>query len=93
MWEEFFMLKQERYKPRREAPGTEEAKANPKTLGTGKKLTADVDKLVEEIDDALETNAEEFVRNFVQKGQFGRGISASPFESQPRYHRSKGEPD
>jgi ubiquitin-like protein Pup len=62
------MIKQERHQPRREARGTEEAKANPKLLETGKKLTGDVDKLVEEIDDVLETNAEEFVKNFVQKG-------------------------
>ena len=31
-------------------------------------LDADVDSLLEEIDDVLETNAEEFVRSFVQKG-------------------------
>ena len=31
-------------------------------------LDADVDSLLDEIDDVLETNAEEFVRSFVQKG-------------------------
>jgi ubiquitin-like protein Pup len=31
-------------------------------------LDADVDSLLEEIDDILEENAEEFVRGFVQKG-------------------------
>ncbi|WGW13632.1 ubiquitin-like protein Pup [Saxibacter everestensis] len=30
--------------------------------------TAAVDDLLDEIDDVLETNAESFVRNFVQKG-------------------------
>lgn len=29
---------------------------------------ADVDALLDEIDDVLETNAEQFVRGFVQKG-------------------------
>jgi prokaryotic ubiquitin-like protein Pup len=32
------------------------------------KLTEDVDAILDEIDDVLETNAEEFVRAFVQKG-------------------------
>ena len=32
------------------------------------KLTEDVDALLDEIDDVLETNAEDFVRAFVQKG-------------------------
>jgi ubiquitin-like protein Pup len=31
-------------------------------------LKEDIDKLVDEIDDVLETNAEEFVKNYVQKG-------------------------
>ncbi|HWC51875.1 MAG TPA: ubiquitin-like protein Pup, partial [Nitrospira sp.] len=35
---------------------------------TGKKLKEDIDKLVDEIDDVLEKNAEEFVKNYVQKG-------------------------
>jgi len=30
--------------------------------------TADLDSLLDEIDSVLETNAEEFVRGFVQKG-------------------------
>ncbi len=32
------------------------------------KLTDDVDALLDEIDDVLEENAEEFVRGYVQKG-------------------------
>ncbi|CAB4901647.1 MAG: ubiquitin-like protein Pup [Actinobacteria bacterium] len=31
-------------------------------------LDADVDSLLDEIDDVLEINAEEFVKSFVQKG-------------------------
>jgi ubiquitin-like protein Pup len=32
------------------------------------KLTEDIDALLDEIDETLEENAEEFVRGFVQKG-------------------------
>ena len=31
-------------------------------------LDADIDAILEDIDEALETNSEEFVRGFVQKG-------------------------
>ncbi|MGH7164949.1 MAG: ubiquitin-like protein Pup [Nitrospiraceae bacterium] len=63
------MEKQER-KPesRRDAQAREEVKPNPKVVETGKKLKEDIDKLVDEIDDVLEKNAEEFVKNYVQKG-------------------------
>lgn len=42
-----------------EVPGTSE---------TGEKLKADIDDLLDEIDEVLEVNAEEFVRAYVQKG-------------------------
>ena len=35
---------------------------------TGDKLKAELDDLLDEIDEVLETNAEDFVRSFVQKG-------------------------
>ena len=63
------MEKQERkQEPRREPQGKEEVKANPKVIEAGKKMKEDIDKRVDEIDDVLETNAEEFVKNYVQKG-------------------------
>ena len=34
----------------------------------GEELKAELDDLLDEIDDVLETNAEEFVKNYVQKG-------------------------
>jgi prokaryotic ubiquitin-like protein Pup len=34
----------------------------------GDQLKADLDDLLDEIDEVLEENAEEFVRNYVQKG-------------------------
>ncbi len=34
----------------------------------GTELKADIDDILDEIDEVLETNAEEFVKNYVQKG-------------------------
>ena len=39
----------------------------PATSATGEKLKAELDDLLDEIDEVLEDNAEEFVRNYVQK--------------------------
>lgn len=36
--------------------------------GAGDRIKAELDGLLDEIDEVLETNAEEFVRSFVQKG-------------------------
>ena len=44
----------------------EEAAAAPTERGD--RLKADLDDLLDEIDEVLEDNAEEFVRNYVQKG-------------------------
>jgi len=63
------MEKQERRSESRKDPqAKEEPKANAKVVETGKKLKEDIDKLVEDIDEVLEKNAEEFVKNYVQKG-------------------------
>ena len=35
---------------------------------SGSKIKAELDDLLDEIDEVLETNAEDFVRSFVQKG-------------------------
>ena len=40
----------------------------PATSRSGEKLKAELDDLLDEIDDVLETNAEEFVKSYVQKG-------------------------
>jgi ubiquitin-like protein Pup len=50
------------------AKEAEEVHANPKILETGQKLKEDIDTLVDEIDQVLEENAAEFVKNYVQKG-------------------------
>jgi len=40
----------------------------PASSEKGEQLKAELDDLLDEIDEVLETNAEDFVRNFVQKG-------------------------
>jgi ubiquitin-like protein Pup len=40
----------------------------PPVAGQGDKLKAELDDLLDEIDDVLETNAEDFVKSYVQKG-------------------------
>ena len=42
--------------------------AAPATSERGEKIKAELDDLLDEIDEVLEDNAEEFVRNYVQKG-------------------------
>ncbi|MFM7493701.1 MAG: ubiquitin-like protein Pup [Acidimicrobiaceae bacterium] len=39
-----------------------------KVSSKGEKLKADLDDLLDEIDEVLETNAEDFVKSYVQKG-------------------------
>jgi len=47
---------------------TEVAETTPATSERGEKIKAELDDLLDEIDEVLEDNAEEFVRNYVQKG-------------------------
>ena len=50
-------------------PRNEEELADaPASTATGEKLKAELDDLLDEIDDVLETNAEDFVKSYVQKG-------------------------
>ncbi len=51
--------------PTREETEVEEV---PATSETGEKLKAELDDLLDEIDDVLETNAEDFVKSYIQKG-------------------------
>jgi ubiquitin-like protein Pup len=53
---------------KKDADKKEEVAANPEVTKKGEKLKEDMDKLMDEIDDVLEENAEEFVKNYVQKG-------------------------
>ena len=59
----------EREQKRRPTPRTEEAEvdeAGPQEAG--QELKAELDDLLDEIDEVLETNAEEFVKSYIQKG-------------------------
>ncbi len=46
----------------------DEVEPEPTTADDAREVVDDVDDLLDEIDDVLEENAEEFVRNYVQKG-------------------------
>ena len=46
----------------------EAAEEAPVTSESGEKLKAELDDLLDEIDEVLETNAEDFVKSYVQKG-------------------------
>ena len=60
----------ERTQKQKPAPSrTEETvEGAPPTAVAGDKLKAELDDLLDEIDDVLETNAEDFVKSYVQKG-------------------------
>ncbi|MGH7319918.1 MAG: ubiquitin-like protein Pup [Candidatus Rokuibacteriota bacterium] len=49
-------------------PDGDEEKASPELAKKGKKIKEDLDKVLDEIDDILEENAEEFVKSYVQRG-------------------------
>jgi prokaryotic ubiquitin-like protein Pup len=55
----------QRSAPERSEEAVEEA---PASTARGEKLKAELDDLLDEIDEVLETNAEEFVKSYVQKG-------------------------
>lgn len=64
------MAEQERKKPQRKQPrrSEEEREASPEVQSKGEALKEDMDRLLDEIDSVLEENAEEFIKNYVQKG-------------------------
>lgn len=63
------MSEQERKVKRpKEPPKGEEVHGKATVTEKGKKIKEDLDNLMDEIDEILEENAEEFVRNYVQRG-------------------------
>ncbi len=62
------MSQDKKNKKPQETPQHEEAEPKPKVSKTAEEIKAEVDKLIDEIDDTLEVDAEEFVKNYVQKG-------------------------
>jgi ubiquitin-like protein Pup len=65
------MIMAEREQKRRTSPVREDEaveEAAPASTERGEKIKAELDDLLDEIDEVLDENAEEFVRSYVQKG-------------------------
>ncbi len=62
----------EREQKRKSAPQRSdeavESEDVPATSESGEKIKAELDDLLDEIDDVLEQNAEDFVKSYIQKG-------------------------
>lgn len=60
----------EREQKQRQAPSRteQEPAATPGVSESGEKLKGELDDLLDEIDEVLETNAEDFVKSYIQKG-------------------------
>jgi prokaryotic ubiquitin-like protein Pup len=60
----------EREQKRKPVPAKEETvvEETPAASEKGEKIKAELDDLLDEIDEVLEENAEDFVRSYVQKG-------------------------
>ena len=60
----------EREQKRKPVPERQETEVDetPAVSEKGEKIKAELDDLLDEIDEVLDVNAEEFVRNYVQKG-------------------------
>lgn len=60
----------EREQVRKPAPTREETEVadTPARSESGEKIKAELDDLLDEIDEVLESNAEDFVKSYIQKG-------------------------
>ena len=61
----------EREQKKKQAPAKQDEEVveeAPATSEKGEKLKAELDDLLDEIDEVLESNAEDFVKSYVQKG-------------------------
>jgi len=60
----------EREQIKKPAPAERESETTeaPTTSERGDELKAELDDLLDEIDEVLETNAEDFVKSYIQKG-------------------------
>jgi prokaryotic ubiquitin-like protein Pup len=63
-------MAQEQKQPRKSSETEQAVEAAPETDVAERKeaLDDDVDSILDEIDDVLEANAEDFVKSFIQKG-------------------------
>ena len=62
------MAEKEQKRQKKIEKSTEVGESNQVDSSRNNELTAELDGLLDEIDEVLETNAEEFVKNYVQKG-------------------------
>ena len=62
------MAEREQKKKAAPAKADEVVEDVPAKSEQGEKIKAELDDLLDEIDDVLETNAEDFVKSYVQKG-------------------------
>ena len=64
------MAAQEQKQPRKGSETEETVETAPESDVAERKevLDSDIDDILDEIDDVLETNAEDFVKSFIQKG-------------------------
>lgn len=58
----------QKQKPTTERRTEEVVEEAPASTERGEKIKAELDDLLDEIDEVLESNAEEFVKSYVQKG-------------------------
>jgi prokaryotic ubiquitin-like protein Pup len=63
-------MAQEQKQPRKSSESEEATEVAPESDVAERKeaLDDDIDAILDEIDDVLETNAEDFVKSFIQKG-------------------------
>lgn len=62
------MAEREQIKRTAPRPSEEVVEEIPAGSEAGEKLKAELDDLLDEIDEVLETNAEDFVKSYIQKG-------------------------
>jgi len=62
------MAEREQIKKTPAKPEERVSEPAPAVSESGEKLKAELDDLLDEIDEVLETNAEDFVKSYIQKG-------------------------
>ena len=60
--------KKKETRPTKPAEGDDAGAGSAELAKKGRKIKEDLDNLLDEIDDILEENAEEFVKSYVQRG-------------------------